>query len=110
MIVKLLTEHRLEFLSLKEAAQARLSIHLSKCYIENHMRWLKLIFRLTHLSRMDMLTETICNLGGGGRGLGGIFFSDVNRTFCKQTVETLTDAAFCFVWSGSALFAHVPQN
>ena len=29
MIVKLLTEHHLEFLSFKEAAQARLSLHLS---------------------------------------------------------------------------------
>ena len=28
MIVKLLTEHHLEFLSLKEAAQARLSLHV----------------------------------------------------------------------------------
>ena len=33
MIVKLLTEHHLEFLSLKEAAEARLSLHLSKCQI-----------------------------------------------------------------------------
>ena len=31
MIVKLLTEHHLEFLSLKEAAEARPSLHLSKC-------------------------------------------------------------------------------
>ena len=38
MIVKLLTEHHLEFLSLKEAAEARLSLHMSKCYIVgNHM-------------------------------------------------------------------------
>ena len=38
MIVKLQTEHRLEFLSSKEAAQARLSLHLSKCHIVgNHM-------------------------------------------------------------------------
>ena len=38
MIVKLLTEHQLEFLSLKEAAQARLGLHLSKCHIVgNHM-------------------------------------------------------------------------
>ena len=29
MIVKLLTEHHLEFLSLKEAAEIRLSLHLS---------------------------------------------------------------------------------
>ena len=38
MSVKLLTEHHLEFLSLKEDAQARLNLHLSKCYIiGNHM-------------------------------------------------------------------------
>ena len=30
MIIKLLTEHHLEFLSLKEAAEARPSQHLSK--------------------------------------------------------------------------------
>ena len=41
MIVKLLTEHHLEFLSLKEAAQAHLSLHLSKCQIVgNLMSWL----------------------------------------------------------------------
>ena len=33
MSVELLTEHYLEFLSLKEAAQACLSLHLSKCNI-----------------------------------------------------------------------------
>ena len=32
MIVKLLTEHHLEFLSLK-AAEARPSLHMSKCHI-----------------------------------------------------------------------------
>ena len=38
MNVKLLTEHHLEFLSLKEAAQACLNLHLSKCHIVgNHM-------------------------------------------------------------------------
>ena len=38
MSVKLLTEHHLEFLSLKEAAQAGLILHLSKCHIDrNHM-------------------------------------------------------------------------
>ena len=40
MSVKLLTEHQLEFLSLQEAAQARLSLHLSKFHIVgNHMLW-----------------------------------------------------------------------
>ena len=38
MSVKLLTEHHLDFKTLKEAAQARLSLHLSKCHIfGNHM-------------------------------------------------------------------------
>ena len=42
MTVKLLTEHHLEFLSLKEAIQAHLSLHLSKGHIVgNHMSRLK---------------------------------------------------------------------
>ena len=42
MIVKLLTEHHLEFLSLNEAAEARPSLHMSKCHIVgNLMHWLK---------------------------------------------------------------------
>ena len=42
MIVKLLTEHHVEFLSLKrKAAEARPSLHMSKCHIVgNHMHWL----------------------------------------------------------------------
>ena len=45
MIVKLLTEHHLDFLSEKEAAQALLSLHLSKCHIvENLMSRLILYF------------------------------------------------------------------
>ena len=41
MIVRLLTEHHLEFLSLKGAAQARLNLFMSKCHIVgNHMSWL----------------------------------------------------------------------
>ena len=43
MIVKLLTGHHLEFLSLKGAAQARPSLHMSKCHIVgNLMHWLNL--------------------------------------------------------------------
>ena len=42
MTVKLLTEQFLGFLSLKKAAQARLSLHLSKCHVVgNHMLRLK---------------------------------------------------------------------
>ena len=38
MTVKLLTERLLELLSLKGAAQTRLSLHLSECHIVgNHM-------------------------------------------------------------------------
>ena len=41
MIVKLLTEHHLDFLSLKEAAEARPSLHMSKCHIVgNHVPWI----------------------------------------------------------------------
>ena len=41
MTVKLQTKNHLEFLSLKGAAQACLSLHLSKCHIVgNHMSWL----------------------------------------------------------------------
>ena len=37
LIVKLLTEHHLEFLSLKEAAEARPSLHLSSCQIVGNL-------------------------------------------------------------------------
>ena len=37
MIVKLLIEHHLEFLSLKEAAEAPPSLHLSKCQIVGNL-------------------------------------------------------------------------
>ena len=41
MSVKLLTEHHSKFLSLKEAGQARLSLHLSKCHVVgNHIIFL----------------------------------------------------------------------
>ena len=46
MTVKLLSEHHLEFLSLKEgdSVQACLSLHFSKYHIVgNHMSWLKLM-------------------------------------------------------------------
>ena len=37
MIVKLLTEHHLEFLSLNEAADDRPSLHMSKCQIVGNL-------------------------------------------------------------------------
>ena len=37
MIVKLLTEYHLVFLSLKKAAEARPSLHLSKCQIVGNL-------------------------------------------------------------------------
>ena len=45
--VKLLTDHHLEFISLKESAQARLSLHFSKFLIAgNHMSLLVWFVRL----------------------------------------------------------------
>ena len=41
LTVKLLTEHHLEFLSLKEAAQARLSLHMPKCHIVTAHIWIE---------------------------------------------------------------------
>ena len=42
MIVKLLTKHHLKFLNLKEAAEARPGLQMSKCHIVgNPMHWLK---------------------------------------------------------------------
>ena len=37
MTVKLLTEHHLEFLSLKEVAEAHPSLHFSKCQIVGNL-------------------------------------------------------------------------
>ena len=37
MIVRLLTEHHLELLSINEAAEARPSLHLSKCQIVGNL-------------------------------------------------------------------------
>ena len=37
MSVKLLTEHHLEFLSFKEAAETRRSLHMSKCQIVGNL-------------------------------------------------------------------------
>ena len=55
MSVKLLTEHNLEFLSLKKAAQARLSLHLSKLYIaRNHMSWLINLYLLEYMYLFEL--------------------------------------------------------
>ena len=48
MIVKLLTEHHLEFLGVKKAAEARWSLHMSKCHIVgNLIYWLILSVNIT---------------------------------------------------------------
>ena len=52
MIIKLLTEHHLEFLSLKEEAQTRLSLHLSKCQIVGNLMP-RLIYQIV-LHRHDL--------------------------------------------------------
>ena len=56
MFVKLLTEHHLEFLSLK-VAEARLSLHLSKCHIVgNHKS--RFIFQLVFVAQQTGLCPT----------------------------------------------------
>ena len=53
MTYKLLTEHHLEFVRLKEATQARLNLHLSKCRnVGNHMSRLNYLL-LPPLSRVE---------------------------------------------------------
>ena len=60
MIVKLLTEHHLEFLSLKEA---RPSLHMSKCHIfGNLMHWLINVFQ--NLSMLPNGKIDFSKLGG----------------------------------------------
>ena len=64
MSVNLLTKQHLEFLSLNEAAQARLSLHLSKCHIVgNHMSWLicnKYQILISWLSCIFMILNRRC--------------------------------------------------
>ena len=55
MIAKLLTDHHLEFLSLKGAAQARLSLQMSKCQIVGN-----------HMSRLKCLSSSSSNGGSCG--------------------------------------------
>ena len=57
MIVKLLTEHHLEFLSLKEAAEARPSLHLSKCQIVGNLMS-RLLSYLQSLKKKKMRSAT----------------------------------------------------
>ena len=62
MIVKLLTEHHLEFLSLKGGLQARLSLHMSKCHIVgNLMHWLIICLSLIVCSTL-IRPLTLCLL------------------------------------------------
>ena len=56
MIVKLLNEHQLEFLSLKKAAQARLNLHMSKCHIVGNIM-LRLINNVEMSQSMTKLTK-----------------------------------------------------
>ena len=90
MIVKLLTEHHLEFLSLKEAAQARLSLNLSKRHIVgNLMHWLNFKVCRACFSEEDVTL-------GSSRRLTEEYFKE--RQFCnharvlKQRTASLTNS------------------
>ena len=62
MIVKLLTERHLEFLSLKGTAERRLSLHMSKCHIVgNHMT--RLIFERMSLSQQKIWMHVVAQTG-----------------------------------------------
>ena len=63
MIFKLLTEHYLELLSLKEAAEARPSLHMSKCHIVgNLMHWLIYVWvGLSPCQRIVLMVNYICS-------------------------------------------------
>ena len=61
MTVKLLTEHHLEFLSLKGSAKAFLSLHLSKYHIVDiHMSWPKCPLRVLYMG------SQLSNISSGG--------------------------------------------
>ena len=61
-----MAEHYFEFLSLKEAAQAHLSLHFSKCHIvENHM------LRLNYVLVIDRVVTCI---SAADRACGFIYY------------------------------------
>ena len=65
MSINLLTEHHLEFLSLTEAAQARLSLYLSKCHIVgNHMSQLNYIDTCSfmHVVQRYVVAQAMLNM------------------------------------------------
>ena len=63
MIVKLLTEHHLEFLSLKGDCTGSLSLHMSKCHIVgNLMHWLTALI-CTSTCYPVHTQDSICNNG-----------------------------------------------
>ena len=60
IIVKLLIEHHLKFLSLKRSAEARTSLHMSKCHIVgNLVHWLNFCFTVTSVTCNGDGTETV---------------------------------------------------
>ena len=103
MSVKLLTEHHLEFLSLKgcyTGLSESTLVKMSHCW--KHMTWLIYIIRctfiiynirnrnITHLSHMEFLTLISWCSPFLNQGLyDGIynFYSDFNRTFYKNRVD-----------------------
>ena len=61
MTVNLLTEHRLEFLSLKgRMKKVGLSLYLSKCNIVgNHMSWLIYSYQVLVFARASLISSTV---------------------------------------------------
>ena len=70
---------------------------------------------ITDFSRMDfptLISYTRLFLNQGLHGGIYIFYSDFNRTFYKKPRRPWSEATFCRVWSGSAMFVffYVPQQ
>ena len=64
MTLKLLTEQHLAFLSLKEAAHARLSSFMSKCHIDgNHISRLNLLLYCAPTPHGAVVWSTVCDFG-----------------------------------------------
>ena len=64
MFVKLLTKHHLELLRLKGAAEARQSLHLSKCYIVGSlMHWLILFTAFRNIDKLLFVYVSLLCVG-----------------------------------------------
>ena len=90
MSAKLLTVHHLEFLSLKEAVQARLSLYLSKCHIfGNHMS--RLIWTFTVYQALSYLSSSIAGDGANFGPGSSLIYVDIFANWYIQALKYKLD-------------------